>query len=318
MNHPRILCLVALLAALSACQPKTAGVTTPTDTSPPVATVNGSPISRDFFEFYIKGITNKSSADLTTAQRNLALDNLIRAKLVDDEAVKEGLDKSGDTPFLLNMARYNVLQQVLSDKYLKDRKPTEQELRAEYESQLNAMPKTEFHVRHILVASEPGAQKIIDRLDKGEKFDEIAKKESQDPSSRDKGGDLPWFTPDRMIPEIAGAVLALKPGEYTHKPIHTQYGWHVLQLLETREITPPPFEQVKARLTQVVQAKKFRAYADELMHGAKIEKFLDTGSAPASGATGGAPAADATSAAPAPAPAPAATPEPTPAAPPKN
>jgi peptidyl-prolyl cis-trans isomerase C len=91
-----------------------------------------------------------------------------------------------------------------------------------------------------------------------------------------------------MVPEFAGAVVALKPGEYTHKAIQTQYGWHVIQLLETREVTAPPYDQVRQRLEQVVQAKKFRLYTDELMHTAKIEKFLDQ---PASGSA--APAAPA-------------------------
>ncbi len=141
------------------------------------------------------------------------------------------------------------------------------------------MPKTEYHARHILVATEPFAQKIIDRLDKGEKFDALAKEDSMD-SAKNNGGDLGWFTTNRMVPEFAGAVVALKPGEYTHKPVQTQYGWHVIQLLETREVTPPPYDQVRQRLEQVVQAKKFRLYTDELLHNAKIEKYLDQ---PASG-----------------------------------
>ena len=216
MNHSRILLPVVLvLAALSACQPKNAA-TTVADNSPPVATVNGVPITHDFYEFYIKGITGgKSSNDLTPTQRSAALDNLIRARLVGDEATKEGLDKSGDTAYYLELSRLNVLEQAVQDKYLKDRKPTEQELRAEYESQLSAMPKTEYHARHILVATEPFAQKIIERLDKGEKFDALAKSESMD-SSKNNGGDLGWFTPNRMVPEFSGALIALKPGEYTH------------------------------------------------------------------------------------------------------
>jgi peptidyl-prolyl cis-trans isomerase C len=273
MNHARILFLAAALAAaLSACQPKTAATG---DTSPPVAIVDGVPISRDFYEFYIKGITGgKNSSDLNAQQRAAALDNLIRARLVGEEATKEGLDKSGDTAYLLQLSRLNVLQQAVEERYLKDRKPTEQELRAEYETQLAAMPKTEYHARHILVATEPYAQKIIDRLDKGEKFDALAKSESMD-SSKSNGGDLGWFTTNRMVPEFSGAVIALKPGEYTHKPVQTQFGWHVIQLLETRELTPPPYDQVRQRLEQVVEAKKFRLYTDELMHNAKIEKFLD-------------------------------------------
>lgn len=316
MNHSRLLMLAAVLGALGACQPKTAA--TGGDVSPPVATVDGSSISRDFYEFYIKGITGKSSAELTPEQRNLALDNLIRARLVAEEAAKEGLDKSSDTAALLELSRLNVLQQAVSDRYLKDRKASEQELRAEYETQLGSTPKQEYHARHILVATEPFAEKIVARLEKGEKFDELAKRESMDPS-KSNGGDLGWFTPDRMVPEFSGAVMALKPGEYTHKPVQTQFGWHVIQLLDTRELTPPPFEQVRQRLEQIVQNKKFRGYTDELMRTAKIQRLLDkaptAAAAGSAGGTGAAPSAAATPAAPAGAPS---TPAPTPSAAPKK
>ena len=182
MNHSRIAALALMLVALAACQPKTGG-TAANDNSPPVATVNGTPITRNFYDFYIKGITGgKAPADLTADQRALALDNLIRAQVVADQAVKEGVNKTGDTAYMLELARLNVLQQAVEERYLKDREPTEQELRAEYEAQLAQMPKTEYHARHILVATEPFAQKIIERLEKGEKFDALAKSESMDSS----------------------------------------------------------------------------------------------------------------------------------------
>ena len=323
MNHSRLALVLVTLAAVAACQPKTAG-TAINDNSPAVATVNGVPITRSFWEFYIKGITGgKSPADLTADQRSQALDNLIRAQVVADHATRDGLDRSGDTAYMLELARLNVLQQAVEERYLKDREPTEQELRAEYETQLAAMPKTEYHARHILVATEPFAQKIIERLNKGEKFEALAKSESMD-SSKNNGGDLGWFTPGRMVPEFAGAVMALKPGEFTHSPVQTQYGWHVIQLLETREVTPPPFDQVRQRLVQVVQAKKFRIYQDELMRNAKIEKFPDRlvgNVAPAAPGTAapaapGTPPAAAPGVAPTPPAAPAPTPAPTPAPPP--
>ena len=127
MNHSRLLLLAVALVALAACQPKAAAPVA-ADNSPPVATVNGAPIGKDFYEFYIKGITNgKASSDLTAQQRSAALDNLIRARLVSDEALKQGLDKSGDTAFLLQLARLNVLEQAVETNYLKDRKATDQE-----------------------------------------------------------------------------------------------------------------------------------------------------------------------------------------------
>lgn len=306
MNHSRILPLCAALAvlgALAACQQKTA--TGVVDTSPPVATVNGAPITRDFYEFYIKGLTQgKSSSDLTAQQRGQALDNLIRGQLVATEATKEGLEKSGDPAYALQLARLQVLEQAVEERYLKDRKPTEQEVRAEYETEIASLPKTEYHARHILVATEPFATQLIARLDKGEKFDALAKEASMDPS-KNNGGDLGWFTPNRIAPEFSGALVALKPGEYTKKPVQTQYGWHVIQLLETREVNPPTFDQVRQRLEQVVEQKKFRLYTDELEHNAKIERLIDQPTTtPASGASAEAPAAPGASA-PAPVPAPA-------------
>jgi len=273
MNYTRILFVTGLLG-LASCQPNTGGLTAATDHSPPVATVNGSTISRDFFESYIKAITGKASSELTAEQRDSALDNLIRAQVLGQQATKDGVDKTPETATYLELTRLNVLQQAMSDRYLKDRKPSEQELRAEYETQVAAMAKQEYHAKHILVATEPFALKVVERLQKGEKFEDIAKRESMD-SSKDNGGDLGWFTPDKMAKPFADAVVAMKPGEYTHKPIQTQYGWHVVELVETRDLTPPPYDQVRQRLEQVVQAKKFKAYTDGLIHAAKIEKSLE-------------------------------------------
>jgi peptidyl-prolyl cis-trans isomerase C len=284
MNYSRLLVTATALTALAACQPKTAVPTAAVDTSPAIATVNGSPITRDFYEFYIKGISGKTSADLTPQQRAAALDNLVRGKLTGEEAIKEGLDKSGDTAYLLQLTRLNVLEQAVSDKYLKGRQPTDAELHAEYDTQIGAMPKLEYHARNIVVSTEGFAQSIIAQLEKGAKFEDVAKKESMDPAAKTNGGDLGWFTPDRMIPELSAAVITLKPGEYTHKPIRSQYGWHVVQLIETRDLAPPQFDQVKQRLVQVVQAKKFRVYQDELMRTAKIEKS-EPAAAAAPGAT---------------------------------
>jgi peptidyl-prolyl cis-trans isomerase C len=276
MKNVRILCLTAALVALAACQPKssTGTASQSSHASPAVATVDGTPISRNLYEFYIKGITGKASSDLTPEQRSQALDNLIRAQLVADQAVKDGLQKQDDTAQLLKLERLNVLQQALSQKYLADKEPTDAQLQAEYNAEVAKMPKMEYHARHILVASEPFAEKVIRKLKAGQKFSELAKAWSMD-SSKNNGGDLGWFTLNHMVKPFADAVASLKPGQYTTTPVHTQYGWHVIQLLGTRPLTPPPFDQVKQRLVQIVQAKKFQAYEDSLLSQAKVKTFLD-------------------------------------------
>ena len=288
MNYVRILVLASVLTALAACQPKGATTAGTADTSATLATVNGTAITQNFFDFYVKAISGKKPAELTADQQAQALDNLIRANLVAQEAQKDGTEATADTADMLVLTRLNVLQQAMSEKYLKDKKPSEQELRAEYENQVASLPKLEYHARHILVATEPFATSVVQRLEKGDKFEDVAKKESMD-SSKDNGGDLGWFTPDRMVKPFAEAVVAMKPGDYTHKAVQTQYGWHVIQLVDTRPLSPPPFDQVKQRLDQVVEAKKFKAYTDDLISKAKIDRTPAAPAAPAAAAATPAP-----------------------------
>ena len=288
MKSQRMILLALLAAVLAACSPKGAQ-DSKTSTSPAVATVDGQKIDRDLYEFYAKGVANKAASELTAEQRDQVLENLIRAKVIAEQAEKDGTAKEPNTAALLELSRLNVLQQAVSEKYLKDRKPTEQELRSEYETQVGQLPRLEYHARHILVATEAFAGKVVAELEKGAKFEDVAKRESMD--SKENGGDLGWFTPDRMVKPFADAVVALKPGEYTHAPVQTQFGWHVIRLEETRDVAPPAFDQVKARVEQMVQGKKFKGYVDELMKTAKVEKTLDGAKPAAPADAGAAPAA---------------------------
>jgi len=191
--------------------------------------------------------------------------------LVAAKAEKDGLSK-GETAAAIELSRLDALQRAATESYLKDKTPTEQELKTEYDTQVAQMPRNEYRARHILVQTKEFADQILARLAKGEKFEALAK-DSLD-SSRDKGGDLGWFGPQAMVKPFADAVMALKKGETTAKPVQTQFGFHIIRLDDVREVQPPPFEQVKPQLTQVVLAKKFRAYGDELAKAAKVEKKL--------------------------------------------
>ncbi|MEN9706349.1 MAG: hypothetical protein RLZZ393_2228, partial [Pseudomonadota bacterium] len=234
---------------------------------------NGKAISRSTFDFYVQGVTGKPATEASADQKAQLLENLIRGELVAADAEKTGVARQPETRAILELTRLNVLQQQASQGFLKEHKATDEDLRKEYEAQIASMPKTEFHARHILVATEAFAKKLIEQLDKGAKFEDLARKESMDPS-KDNGGDLGWFSPDRMVPPFSQAVAALTKGSYTKAPVQTQYGWHVIRLEETRDVAPPPFDSVKDRLVQIVDGKKFKAYADDLAKAAKIEKKL--------------------------------------------
>lgn len=272
MKNKIIIASILCAAALAGCNKQDAAKTADTGNEP-VALVNGKAITRNTFEYYVKGVSGKPAAEATDEQKQQLLDTLVRGMLVADKAEKDGLTKGGETQAMLDLTRLNVLQQAASQAFLKDRKTTDEELRAEYDSQLANVPKTEYHARHILVATEERAKKLISDLEKGARFEELAKKESMDPS-KTNGGDLGWFTPDRMVPAFSAAVEGLTKGSYTKAPVQTQYGWHIIRLDETRDVAAPPFDSVKDRLVQIVEAKKFKAYADDLVKGAKVEKKL--------------------------------------------
>jgi peptidyl-prolyl cis-trans isomerase C len=261
-------------AALVACQ-KSAEQSSPAADAPgstTVATIDGKPISGELLDEFSRVQTRKPASELTDEQRKELLGQLIHLELTADAAVKSGLDKQPGNVARVEISRLNVLAEAALKEHLKGKEPTEQELRAEYETQVAAMSKLEYRARHILVATEDFAKSIIEQLNKGADFAALARKESMD--SPKNAGELGWFSPAQMVPEFSAAVTSLKKGEITQKPVQTKYGWHVIQLEETRDVTPPDYEEVKGRLGQMVTNKKLQTYMEELKKTAKIEEKI--------------------------------------------
>jgi peptidyl-prolyl cis-trans isomerase C len=238
----------------------------------PVAIVNGSPISHEVYDVYLKSLLQgKPATDLTPEQKGQVLDDLIKMDLISEQGLKDGLDKDPDVAARLQILRLRVLADAESQKYLKDKEPTDAELHAEYDAQVAAMDKTEYHARHILVSNKELAEQLTKKIKAGAKFEDVAKAESID-GSKTNGGDLGWFTTARMVKPFGDAVKGLKKGEVTAQPVQTQFGWHIIKLEDTREVTPPPFEQVKNQLNNGVIQKKLQAYVEQLKKTATIEK----------------------------------------------
>jgi len=271
-----VVSIVTAIAVLSACG-KTQQAATPAAADKPVpapvAIVNGATISRTEFDIYVKGLLQGKQQELTQEQKDQVLDEMIGMQLLSAQGDKEGLEKDPDTAAQLDVLRMRVLADAASQKYLKGQEPTDTDLHAEYETALAAMDKTEYHARHILVANKDQADDIVKKLKGGAKFEDLAKSQSTD-GSKTNGGDLGWFTLARMVKPFGDAVKGLKKGEYTQQPVQTQFGWHVIQLEDTRDVTPPPFDQVKAQLTNAWIRKKLQQYVAELKKNAKIEKKL--------------------------------------------
>lgn len=272
MKMSRYVVLVAALA-VAACQPKGDAADAAKDPAKEVvATIDGKAITRGTFDTYVKAATGQDSKELSAEQQKRALDSLVNLHLVAAKAEADKLDQQSELAAQLELTRLNILQQAAAEKYLKGKEPTEQELRAEYDAQVARLSPNEYKARHILVSTEIAATQILERLKKGERFETLAR-DSLD-ATRDRGGDLGWFSPGSMVKPFADAVMALKKGETIAKPVQTQFGWHVIRLDDVRPVQPPPFEQVQQQIAQSVLAKKFQAYSEELAKAAKIEKKL--------------------------------------------
>ena len=242
--------------------------------APPVATVNGKPISAAAFQVWVTAQTNKKVEDLNAEEKKGLLQGLEGLYVSSQEADKQ---KVGDDPQVaarIELDRLNVLATTLFQNYAKSKTPTEADLKAEYDRQIAAMPKGEFHASHILLKDEAEAKDVLAQLAKGAKFEDLAKKLSTDAGSKAQNGDLGWFTADKMVPEFSAAVALMKKGEVSKEPVKSQFGYHIIKLVDTRELTPPAFEQVKDRLGPMIQQHQVRDYIDSLKKSAKIEEKL--------------------------------------------
>jgi peptidyl-prolyl cis-trans isomerase C len=236
--------------------------------TPPVAIVDGTPISRDAYDDYLKGLLRgKPLTDVTAEEKNQVLDQMINMQLIAAQAEKDGLEKDPDVATRVALLRTQIMADAAAQKYVKNNEPSDQELHAAYDA---ATDKTEYHASHILVPTKEKALQLIKKIKGGAKFEDVAKAESTD-NSKANGGDLGWFTTARMVKPFGDAVKGLKKGDMTTEPVQTQYGWHIIRLDDTRD---SPFDTLKPQLSSALMQKKFQAYIEDLKKNAKIEKNL--------------------------------------------
>jgi peptidyl-prolyl cis-trans isomerase C len=293
-------CVALTLAACGKQADKPAADAAAIPPSPPAVTVNGKAISQPTFEFYASSVAHKPYAELSPEDREQIRENLVRMELFAQAAEKNGLMKDPELASAIELSRLQLIQQATAQKLAKDSTPTEAELRAEYETQIAAMPNIEVRARHIVLSGEDVAQKVIDRIKGGAQFATLARQMSTHKESARNGGELGWFPPNALGPDFGTAVSMLKKGEITPRPVQTRMGWHVVQLEDTRDTQPPPFDKVQGELQKFVLTKKLAKASDELLKTAKVDPPLTTeavkelnAAAPAAPAAAGAPTAPA-------------------------
>jgi peptidyl-prolyl cis-trans isomerase C len=273
MRHPRsTILLTAFLGLFAACtQPAEDPAAKAAASS--VATVNGKPISSEFFDEFLSAATGQPAAEATAEQKTQLLDQLVNMQLAAQTAETDGIAKEPAVQARLELLRLQVLAEAASQKYIKAHPSTEAEIKAEYDTQVASMPK-EYKARHILVEKKETAESVIRELQAGGDFAKLAEKESKDQGSAAKGGDLDWFALQTMVKPFSDAVAKLEKGQITQQPVQSEFGWHVIKLEDVRSPAAPEFESVKERVDMIVQRKKLQAHFEELRKAANVQKKM--------------------------------------------
>lgn len=235
-----------------------------------VATIDGKNITQTEFNTFATLAAGSNAAPLNEEQRQQILDRLIGIHLAADAAEKAKLQDQPETAASLALWRTNLLSDAQLKKQLADQPITDEEIKAEYDAQVAALPK-QYRARHILVDNKEAAEKIIGELQGGADFAKLAKDKSKDPGSAKNGGDLDWFSPDSMVKPFSEAVAKLQDGQITQEPVQSQFGWHVIKLEGSRSQAVPPLEDVKSQVKNLVQNKRIESYLAELRKNAKVE-----------------------------------------------
>lgn len=255
----------------------------------PVATVNGVTL----YESELESLMQMRQRSGQPLPREQVIEELIGIELLRQQAVADGVHKDPDIKLQINQNATNALISAQIGQLMESQPVSDEEIQAEYEKQVGAEAGTEYKSRHILSETREQAEENIKALEGGADFAELAKEKSTGPSAG-RGGALGWAKPDSFVGEFSTALKGLEPGKYTHDPVQTQYGWHVILLEETREAAKPPMDRMRNQLQRQLTSERIENYLAGLKEKANIEKHTETsgdtgdtaGQAPADSAQG--------------------------------
>lgn len=237
------------------------------DSSTPVAKVNDKTLTQKDYDDYV-AIRAEQVRDTKPVDPKVIIEGMVNRELVMQDALKQGVDKTEDFAKKLDAIRGNMLAEIAVRQYVDKHPVDDAALKKRYDEIIPQvqMPK-EYKVRHILVDTEDAAKAISADLDAGKSFADLAKAQSKDDESKEKGGDLDWVTVEAVA--FGGELAAMEKGKRTLTK--TKFGWHVVMLDDTRDSPAPPFESVKDNLKTMMQSELLQKYIGELRKSAKVE-----------------------------------------------
>ncbi|MFP5410537.1 MAG: peptidyl-prolyl cis-trans isomerase [Gammaproteobacteria bacterium] len=268
------LILVALAPLAQAQTPDPAATpvaaTPAAETAKPLAVVNGREIPTLYGELVKREMAQQGQPDNGQLDARVK-ESLINLELLSRAALDKGLDRDPRMAATLDIRRKDQLAKAYLEDYVKAHPVTDAEIQATYDKAKGEAVEPEYRARHILVATEAEARKILADLGKKQKFEDLAKKHSKDPGSGKNGGQLEWADRNVFVPEFSEALARLKKGETTRTPVKTQFGYHIIRLDDVRQPQIPPLDTVRGEIVRQIQQQRVRDAILAVRAGAKIE-----------------------------------------------
>ena len=250
------------------------------DSDPVVARADGVDIHQSDLALAADEIGSNMPPLTEDKKRDYLITYLADVIVVAQAAQQQKLGDNPDVKRQLAFAHDKVLMEALLQKTGQAAQTDDAAMHQVYDQAVKKMPKEdEVHARHILVPTEQEAKDIVAQLKKGADFATLAKQKSKDPGAANSGGDLGWFTKSQMVPAFADAAFKLDKGQISD-PVKTQFGWHVIEVLDKRVKPTPTFDQVKDQLKTYVARQAEAQLVDNLRKSAKIERLDQPAAAP--------------------------------------
>lgn len=213
-----------------------------------IATVDGQEIRQADVSAFVASLPPQTQQLPGEQLLPLVLQELINTKILVKLARRDGLDKGPEFKRQIDSAAEQILRQIFLER-LSEAAVNDEAIQKYYDENIvSAEGDVEVRARHILLETEEEALAVVEEIEGGANFEQLARDRSTGPSAP-AGGDLGYFTREAMVAPFSEAAFAMTAGEVS-APVQTQFGWHVIKVEDRRETAPPPLEQVRDEITR--------------------------------------------------------------------
>ena len=239
---------------------------------PIVANVNNEDISLETMIHAMNELPPEIQSQPFMSYYEDLLERVIDIKLFAQEGKKMKLNEEPSVRAAIDFVIEKVLMQAFLSKYVQEN-IKEENIKASYSNFIaDETSREEIKASHILMDTESEAIDVINMLNNGDDFAELAKNKSTGPSGP-SGGDLGWFKRGQMVPPFEKAAFSLNKNEISQRPVQTQFGWHVIKIFDKRIPEAPSYESMKSKLIQDLERKIVSKKIQDLRNDALIEKL---------------------------------------------